>query len=423
MRRVVGPCNRPLVRSDRQRPARFVSLAPLLNAPGNPVNKKYLLIIPVVALGLFAGYRYLTREMPIKVTVQTVDSGAVEATVANTRAGTVKARHRANLTPAIGGQIATLNVRKADTVKAGQVLLTLWNKDLQAQLQLAESEAIAAEAAVREACLMADLAQKQAGRQSDLRRSRSTSESNYDEAQAAARAKRAGCEAATARQAVSAAKIEAASATLERTTLLAPFDGIVAEVNGEVGEYITPSPPGIATLPAVDLINMETLYVAAPIDEIDAAQIRPGMSVRISLDAFPKQSFKGRVRSISPYVLEVAKQARTVEIEADFLEGLTSGTLLAGYSADVEIILDARPEVVRVPTEAVLVDGSVYLLPAGADRVERRPIKSGLTNWKFTEVSSGLQKGDTVVTSIDRQGLAEGVLVQVEQSTDKAAKK
>ena len=222
---------------------------------------------------------------------------------------------------------------------------------------------------------------------------------------------------------MSAARIEAASATLERTTLLAPFDGIVAEVNGEVGEYITPSPPGIATLPAVDLINMETLYVAAPIDEIDAAQIRPGMSVRITLDAFPKQSFKGRVRSISPYVLEVAKQARTVEIEADFLEGLTSGTLLAGYSADVEIILDSRPEVVRVPTEAVLVDGSVYLLPAGADRVQRRPIKSGLTNWKFTEVSSGLQKGDTVVTSIDRQGLAEGVLVQVEQSTDKAAKK
>ena len=387
------------------------------------MKKYYLLIIPLIAFGLFAGYRYLTRETPIKVTVQTVDSGAVEATVSNTRAGTVKARHRAKLTPAIGGQIATLNIRKADTVKAGQVLLTLWNKDLQAELQLAKSEAIAAEAAVREACLMADLAQRQAGRQNDLRKSRSTSESNYDEALAAARAKRAACEAATARQAVSAARIEAASATLERTTLLAPFDGIVAEVNGEVGEYITPSPPGIATLPAVDLINMETLYVAAPIDEIDAAQIRPGMSVRITLDAFPKESFKGRVRSISPYVLEVAKQARTVEIEADFLEGLTSGTLLAGYSADVEIILDARPEVVRVPTEAVLADGTVYLLPASADRVERRPIKTGLSNWKFTEVHSGLLKGDAVVTTIDRQGLAAGVLVQVEQPTSKATKK
>lgn len=387
------------------------------------MKKSYLFIIPMVAIGLFAGYRYLTRETPIKVSVQTVDSGAVEATVANTRAGTVTARRRANLTPAAGGQIATLNVHKADTVKAGQVLLTLWNKDMQAELQLAKSEVTAAEATVRETCLMADLAQRQAGRQAELRQSRATSESKYDEAVAAAQAKKAACTAATARLAVSKAKVDAANATIERTILIAPFDGIVAEVNGEVGEYITPSPPGIATLPAVDLINMDSLYVAAPIDEIDAAQIRPGMAVRISLDAFPKQSFKGKVRSISPYVLEVAKQARTVEIEADFLEGITSGTLLAGYSADVEIILDTRPEVLRMPTEALLNDGSVYVVPANKNRLERRPVTTGLANWKFTEVSAGLQQGDTVVTSIDRQGLADGVLVEVEKTANPAAKK
>ena len=105
------------------------------------MNKKYLLLLPVLAVALFAGYRYLTREIPISVTAQNVDTGTVEATVANTRAGTVKARNRANLTPPIGGRIATLNVRKADTVKAGQVLLTLWSDDLQAELQLARSEA------------------------------------------------------------------------------------------------------------------------------------------------------------------------------------------------------------------------------------------------------------------------------------------
>ncbi len=387
------------------------------------MKKALFLLIPLAAVVGFVGYRYLTREKPVKVAVQTVDSGPVEATVANTRAGTVKARHRANLTPAIGGQIATLNVRKADEVKAGQVLLTLWNKDLQAELALARSEANAAEAAVREVCLMADLAQRQADRQGELRRSRSTSESIYDEALASARAKRAACEAATARKAVSAARIEAASATLERTVLIAPFDGIVAEVNGEVGEYLTPSPPGIATLPAVDLINMETLYVAAPIDEIDAAQIRPGMEARISLDAFPRQSFKGRVRSISPYVLEVAKQARTVEIEADFLEKPAAAGLLAGYSADVEIILASRAEVLRVPTESVLKDGFVYLLSNGGRRVERRAIATGLANWKFTEISSGLSQGDQVVTSVDRQGLADDAAVEVESGANGTARK
>lgn len=369
----------------------------------------------MLAIGFFAGYRFLTREQPIKVTVQAVDRGLVEATVANTRAGTVKARNRANLTPPIGGQIATLHVRKADTVKAGQILLTLWNKDLQAELQLARSETIAAEAAVRENCLMADLAERQAARQRELRTTKATSESKYDEAQATARARRAACEAATARRAVSAARVKATEATLERTILIAPFDGIVAEVNGEVGEYLTPSPPGIATLPAVDLINMQSLYVAAPIDEIDAAQIRPGMAVRISLDAFPKQSFPGTVHSISPYVLEVAKQARTVEIEADFAQNAAPPNLLAGYSADVEIILATRPQVMRIPSEALLGDGSVYLLDPKSKRVERRRVTTGLANWKFTEVSAGLQPGETVVTSIDRQGLADGALVEVEQ--------
>ena len=385
------------------------------------MKKLYLLLVPVLAAGLFLGYRALTREKPVKITVQAVDKGTVEATVANTRAGTVKARHRANLTPAIGGQIATLNVRKADSVKAGQVLLTLWNKDLQAELQLAQSEASAAEALVRETCLLAELAQRQAKRLTELKQTRAASESAYDEAVSAAKAKQAACEATRARQAVSRAKIDATSATLERTILLAPFDGIVAEVNGEVGEYITPSPPGIATLPAVDLINMETLYVAAPIDEIDAAQIRPGMTVRISLDAFPKKSFPGTVRSISPYVLEVAKQARTVEIEADFDGHAAPDNLLAGYSADVEVILDSRPDVARMPTEALLNDGAVFVLRKESNRLERRKITTGLSNWKFTEIRSALQPGDEVVTSIDRQGLGPDVLVEVEQPSSAAA--
>lgn len=373
------------------------------------MKKHLLFVLPVLAIGLYAGYRYLTREIPVRVAVQTVDIGPVEATVANTRAGTVKARLRANLTPAIGGRIATMNVRKADRVKAGQVLLTLWNDDLQAEVRLARSEAVAAEAAVREACLQADLAEKQALRQSELRRSRATSESAYDEARTTARTRRAACEAAVAKQAVSKARVEAASATLERTVLIAPFDGIVAEVNGEVGEYLTPSPPGIATLPAVDLISMDSLYVTAPIDEIDAAQIRAGMAARISLDAFPKQSFPAQVRSVSPYVLEVAKQARTVDIEADFLDGTAPANLLAGYSADVEIILDTSQETVMVPSEAVVNGTSVFVFDERDGTVFQVDFTPGLSNWVFTEATAGLADQQWVVINVDHPGLRDGV--------------
>ena len=70
----------------------------------------------------------------------------------------------------------------------------------------------------------------------------------------------------------------------------------------------------------IDLINLDSLYVAAPLDELDAAQIRPGMATRITLDAFPETSFNGRTRAVSPSVFEEAKQARTVELEVDFIE-------------------------------------------------------------------------------------------------------
>ena len=89
------------------------------------MKKTALLLIPLLLAALAAGYLLLGRDKPVRVAVQAVEKGAVEATVANTRAGSVKARQRARLAPAIGGQIATLNVHKSDTVKAGQVLLTV----------------------------------------------------------------------------------------------------------------------------------------------------------------------------------------------------------------------------------------------------------------------------------------------------------
>ncbi len=384
------------------------------------MKRTYLLIALVVIVSLVVGVKYLTRKKPVTVVVKDVSVGTVEYTVSNTRAGSVKARHRAKLTPTIGGRIATLNVQKGDKVKKNEILLTLWNKDIKADEKLAEGQLEVALATARETCLLAENAERQAKRQVALKRKNSTSESIYEDAVAAARAKRAACEAAQAQKDVGIARVDSAKAMLERTILTAPFHGIIAEVNGEVGEYVTPSPPGIATLPAIDLINMDSLYIAAPIDEIDAAQIKPGMETRITLDAFSKKVFKGKVRSISPYVLEQAKQARTVEVEVDFVEPSVENNLLVGYSADVEIVIDSRKDVMKVPTESVLEDGYVYVYHPDDNHIERRKIKTGLSNWRFTQVVSGLEAGEKVVTTVDRAGLADGVQATVDKNAQEA---
>jgi len=220
---------------------------------------------------------------------------------------------------------------------------------------------------------------------------------------------------------VHASKLKRAKAEIERRQLHAPFSGIVAEVNGEVGEFVTPSPPGIATPPTIDLIDDRCLYVSAPIDEVDAASIKVGQSARVTLDAFRGKQFPARIRRIAPYVVDFEKQARTVEVEAAFVDGIIKSThLLPGYSADVEVVLERRESVLRIPTEAMLENNTVYVFDDGVAKL--RVVKKGLANWRYTEVVSGLSRGDKVIISLDAKGLQEGAQVKIGSMNDHAGK-
>ena len=375
--------------------------------------RRLIIISVLIGIGAVLGW-YWSKPKPVLVRVQAVERGAIESTVANTRAGTVEACQRAKLSPSIGGLIAKLPIKQGDTVKAGQLLLSLWNEDLKAQLQLAERDAVATAARATEACVVAEVAKKEADRQVRLLKQKLTSDDIAERAVGDAKARAAACLAAKEARRVAQAKVDVSKANLERTRLIAPFDGVVAKINGELGEYVTPSPPGIPTLPAVDLVDNNCLYVSAPIDEVDAAQVKIGQPVRISLDAFPKKHFDGTVRRIAPYVLEVEKQARTVDVEAEFSNTADYARMLAGYSADLEIILDIRPDVLRIPTEALLEDKRVLVYSKDDQLLHSRTIETGLSNWKLTEVLSGLEEGEQVVSTIDRKGVEDGALAKLE---------
>ena len=114
-----------------------------------------------------------------------------------------------------------------------------------------------------------------------------------DKAKGEADSRDAACRAATQNIKVAEARIAQAQAMMERMLLRAPFDGIVAEINGELGEFVTPSPVGIPTPPAVDVVDTSCIYVTAPIDEVDAPRIREGMPARVTLDAFRDRAFPG----------------------------------------------------------------------------------------------------------------------------------
>jgi HlyD family secretion protein len=377
-----------------------------------------------LAIGLALGFAavallgaaawYFTRSKPVVVTLALADVGRVEKTVANTRAGSVMPCRRAKLAPPAGGRIERLNVTEGDRVRPGQVLLTLWSDDLTARERLSREQLQTAKARVREVCELAKASARDAGRAGDLRALNFVSQEAVERAAADAAAKQASCDSAGAQVAEAEARIQASRADTDRTVLRAPFAGIVAEVNGELGEYLTPSPPGIPTLPAVDLIDDSCLYVSAPIDEVDGAQLQLGMSGRITLDAYRGQHFAGRVRRIAPYVLAVEKQARTVEVEVEFDRPGEARHLLVGYSADIEIVVTGRDNVVRIPTPALMPGDRVLVLAAGG-LLEERKIETGLANWEFTEVKTGLSRGDQIVTSLEREGVKAGARAVAEK--------
>ena len=379
----------------------------------SPLVRRSLIAVLVVAATGTAIW-WIGRPKPIAVTVKEIDRGIVESSIANTRAGTVDACQRTKLSTIMGGRIEVLAVKEGDRVTKGQLLMKLWNDDQQAQSALALAQVATARQRVTEACSQATNAEREARRQSALREKGFVSGSREETARTEAQARRASCDASKADVAQFEAKVNATRVEQGRTVLYAPFAGTIANIVGEVGEYSTPSPPGVQTPPAIDLIDDSCLYITAPMDEVDAPKIGAGQPVRISLDALPGKSFPGKVKRIAPYVSAVEKQARTVDIEATFDDPQAPGKLLIGYSADVEVILAVRNDVVRVPTSALLEGGRV-LVARGDGKLEERTIKAGLANWEYTEVLDGLKAGDRVVTSLERAGVKADANYVVEE--------
>ncbi len=358
-------------------------------------NKKIALAVVIILVVLAMSFN--RGQDPIKVSAIFPEIRTVEHTVSNTRAGTIDACRRSKMSPAIGGHIDSLPVKEGDEVKKGQVLLELWNKEAKARVQAAEMNA-------KQVCILSERAEKNAQRKTELRQKDLASEDETEIAVSNAASQSAACDAALA-------NVKVAQASLERTMLIAPFNGVVAEIEGELGEYVTPSPVGVATKPTVDLIDSSCIYISAPIDEIDAPEVHSGMKARIMMDAFGDQEFPATVRRVAPYVLDLEKQARTVEIEAVFDN--PDKVLLPGYSADIEVIIDRSENTLSIPTQAVMRDNFIYLIDS--EKLVKKQIEVGLSNWQYTEVTKGLTIEDQIVLSVDREGVKAGVQVEVEK--------
>jgi len=373
------------------------------------------LLIPAIAVAAIVLLRVTVfRPDPIPVSVFRVDRGRVEDTVVNSRAGTVQSRHRAELSPGIPGLVVATPAKKGQAVSAGEVLVRLDDAEARAQRDLAARSLDAARAAEKEACLSADQAARDEKRAQGLAALDLIATQTLEEAQTRAEATAAACRAAQERTKQAAAALAAAQATLDKTAITAPFAGIVLDITTEVGEWISPSPTGMALPPVVDLIDLRELYVSAPVDEADVARVHAGLPVRITHDAFRDRAFAGHLTYVSSYVETRQEQNRTLTIEAVYDEKELPGNLVPGLSADVEIILDDRDDVLRIPSYALLEGDRVLVLRDG--RLEEAKVTTGLRNWEFTEITNGISEGDAIVISLDRPEVKAGARATLSDS-------
>jgi RND family efflux transporter MFP subunit len=419
-------------------------------------------------------------RLPAVRVVEVVESSplsaaAISGTAAN---GHVVAARRAALSADAPGRVVELNVTEGSVVREGDVVARLYSEEHAAALARAEADAAAARASRDSAAagVAAALASvERAGRaeaaagarreeaassrrladldlerteslaadgvvsardrdaarqQADAARAReAAADADALAAEAARRDAEAACDLARAEEAAAGARVDAAlaardqaRATLAKTEVRAPFDGVVVLKDAEVGEVVSPNSLGGSSArgSVATLVDFGSLEVQADVPESSIAAVTPGAPVRIYLDAWPERPYAGRVSRIWP---TANRQKATIEVRASFDERdqrlrPDMGVRVVFLAGDAPAAGPERPSgpTILIPEEALTRDGGrTGVLVVERDRVRFQPVAAGARRAGRVTIESGLSPGERVVIS-PPSGLADGDRVRVEAS-------
>jgi RND family efflux transporter MFP subunit len=203
--------------------------------------------------------------------------------------------------------------------------------------------------------------------------------------------------------------VEQAQVDLDNTTLVAPFDGVVAAVTGNPGETAPTGTSGFITL-----VDPSAIRVDVTVDETDVTRLAVGKSATITFDALSGQSFRGAVIAVSPSgTLSQGVVTYPVSLSIDAADRV----LPAGLTASSTITVEEKNGVLVIPARAVRRQGAQQVVEVldQQDKTNQRAIRTGLTGDEGVEVLAGLNEGDRVVlasTTTRSPTLRTGVLGQ-----------
>ena len=337
--------------------------------------------------------------------------------------GRIDAQRKVDLSANVMGQIVNLAVREGDTVKKGDFLLQIDQKQLAATAQGAA------------ASLQALFSERDAARAnaSEAQRNFERAQMNYNEKiiplaelerfRTALEAARANAMATERRIDQARANVAAAQDTLSKTTMRAPMDGIVTALpveEGEVAVIGTMNNPGTRLLTIADMSVVEAVM---EVDETDIPNVKVGQSATVTIDAYPNQTFNGVVTEVGSSPMDRTGLGgggtEAINFEVKIQINNPPAGIRPGFSASADIITGSRPKAVAIPLQALVVrekpapegdkkkapaappaksqeEEGVYVFNDG--KAQFAPVKTGLAGDSNIEIVSGLKAGQQIIT-------------------------
>jgi HlyD family secretion protein len=400
------------------------------------------LTVPALALAVLGAavfaYRSAGATAPTLVT-GTVTRGDIVKTIAST--GTLEAVTTVQVGTQVSGTVKDLLADFNDIVRKGQVLARLDPSLLQAQVEQAAASLVKAEADADRSSVALDAARTSLARTETLAARSLIAPADLDTARIAVKTAEAQLMSARAQVTEARASVNQANVNLKHAVITSPIDGIVISRSVDAGQTVAASmsAPTLYVL-AADLTRMR---VIAKLDESDIASVREGNPVSFRVDAYPGETFAGRVSQVrlqGEIVSNVVTYTTVIDVENRELK------LKPGMTANVTVEVAQSPDVLRVPSAALRFRPTTEQLAAlgvtsdtqaasGAGMGGKRPkpatvwrsdgrtlervvVETGLTDGSWTEITGGaLKVNDRLVTSLATAAAAAGAKATTKATT------
>jgi macrolide-specific efflux system membrane fusion protein len=319
--------------------------------------------------------------------VVTAKRGTLSIDVLET--GRVEPREQVELKSKLAGEVVAVRVDEGDRVRRGDLLILLDPTDYEREVAAAEAELAKAQAAVDYARL--NLARQQRGVAERI-----VSGADLDGAQHELRSR-------TADARLLEVRLRSSQDRVRYTKILSPIDGTVIQRGTEAGEVVV---PGVqATFegkPLLTVADLSTLLVKVELNQIDVAKVRLGIEASVTFDALPGKSYAAKVTRVAPASSKVSgKDLEVFPVETELVQA--DAAIKPGMTADVRIHLEAKPNVITLPIEAVVKEGErasvkrVLTDARGKQHTEQVEVTLGARNDRDVELVSGLSEGDRVL--------------------------